>query len=550
MYFSLEIWLLFRLRYRTMLAAKLLTHTPTARPTPIGVGGGVSAAFPDAVEAGLRMLRAGGNAVDAACAAAWALAICEPAESGLGGQGTLLLYIGGKAIVIDGHSRAPAAASRSTISHRDQMSGIRSTTIPTTPATLGRAQARFGTLPLAEVLAPAIQIAENGYGITRLQRRLLTWTAPHWEPGSPEAATFLSDGKPYKIGQIFRQPKLAETLRLIARHGVREFYEGSIAHDILKDMSTRGGLISAADLAAVMSEESGPSERAPLVSSYRSYRVLGTPPPAGGVQVQLALNLLERLLHGDEDESSWRVALALATRTAFRERERWPDHPGDVTPSILSWMVSSARAEMLADRVRAGMAEPPIADSLGEEGNTTHLTATDRHGNVACLTQSIQSVFGSKACHPTLGFVYNNYLSTCPRSTHPYKLAPGALPQSNAAPTIVLDSAGGPALALGSAGSRRIASSIVQTISAVLDRGMSLSDAVASPRAHALLNGGCWHESSMPAECVRELKACIGQTASKGPTSIKLGAVQALRWTDGRLEGAADPRRDGRFAAV
>lgn len=411
------------------------------------------------------------------------------------------------------------------------------------------AQRRFGTLSLAETLAPAIELAEQGYSITRLQRRLLRWTAKHWRSGSAEAEIYLNQGTPYSVGERFRQPLLARTLGLIAKHGVREFYEGSIARDIVNDMSTRGGLISAGDLASVFRGSGQPIERETLVSSYRGFTIVGAPPPSGGVQVQLALNILERLLHGGEQEPEWRLALVLATRAAFRERERWPDHPRDVTPSLARWLVSPERADMLAGRIQAGCVDAPVADSMGEEGNTTHLTAADEHGNVVCLTQSIQSVFGSKVGHPSLGFIYNNYLSTCPRFAHPYKLGSACLPQSNAAPTLVLSPAGEPLLALGSAGSRRIATSVVQTVSGVVDRGMGIADAIASPRAHALINGGCWYERAMSRESVDLLARRIGPMRSKGPTSIKLGAVQGLQWAKDGLRGAADPRRDGCFLA-
>jgi gamma-glutamyltranspeptidase/glutathione hydrolase len=187
-----------------------------------------------------------------------------------------------------------------------------------------------------------------------------------------------------------------------------------------------------------------------------------------------------------------------------------------------------------------------VIDSQGEEGNTTHLCAADDEGGVVSLTQSIQSVFGSKVAHPTLGFVYNNYLSTSPRTTHPYRLGGGSLPQSNAAPTLVLDGAGKPVLALGSAGSRRITTSVVQVVSSVLDRGMGVAEAVAAPRAHALLSGKCWAERSMDAASEAALRQRFPDLRRKGKKSYKLGAVQALAWDSfGGVVGTGDPRRDG-----
>lgn len=520
-----------------------MTHRPTS------TGGCVAAAFPDAAEAGAQVLRAGGNAVDAACAAAWALSVCEPAESGLGGQTTMLIRTGaGTTVVVDGHSRAPAGLTRSAVPRRDQRRGIRSQTVPSTVATLAGAQRLFGRLGLAEVLAPAIRLAEEGYRITKLQRKLLKWTAPHWAADSPEARLFLRDGGPLKVGDTFRQAELARTLRRLASAGAEDFYTGAIAAEIVADMEARGGLVTREDL-RMLWQGAVPVVREPLSIQYRGRQVLSSPPPSGGVQAMLALRVLERLLTGGEDEPAWRLALAEATLAAFRERERWPDHPADIDPSTLRWMISAERAEAIAGRIRAGTAVPRPVDSLGEGGNTTHLCAADSEGGVVSLTQSIQSVFGSKAAHPTLGFVYNNYLSTSPRSRHPYRLGGGSLPQSNATPTLVLGPDGRPLLALGSAGSRRITTSVVQVISAVLDRGMGLAEAVAAPRAHALLSGRCWYERSMDAGSESALRARFAKARRKGKRSYKLGAVQALAWDPrGEVVGVGDPRRDGAAA--
>jgi gamma-glutamyltranspeptidase/glutathione hydrolase len=292
-----------------------------------------------------------------------------------------------------------------------------------------------------------------------------------------------------------------------------------------------------------------PVERQPLEITYRGRRIISLPPPSGGVQVLLALRVLEGLPGSADDEAQWRLALAEATLATFRERERWPDHPADTTPSIANWLVSPERAERLVKSIRPRAVLPVPGTSLGESGNTTHLCAADQEGNVVSLTQSIQSVFGAKTMHPGLGFFYNNYLSTCPRRPHPYRLGPGCLPQSNAAPTLVLSAEGTPLLALGSAGSRRITSSVVQVISAVLDRGVDLGEALAQPRAHALLNRTVWLEESAPDSVQRAFAERFAPVRLRRPLNYKLGAVQALAWdARGNASGAADPRRDGAVA--
>lgn len=506
--------------------------------------GVVSAAFPAAAEAGAEMLRQRGNAIDAACAAAWALCVCEPAESGLGGQTTMLVRrASGECVVLDGHSHAPAGLSRQRVKRRDQEQGIRATTIPSTAITLTAAQRKHGRLSLTAALGPAIRLARDGYRITALQRKLLKWTASHVASGSSEAALFFGvRGKAFKIGEVFRQPALASTLERISRDGVEDFYDGEIAREIVRDMESRGGLITAEDLRGLTL----PIERRAMRIDYRGHEVISIPPPGGGVQVLLALRILDGLLRGEESEGEWYLRLAQATLSAFRERERWPDHPADMNASLERWLVSRARAERLIGDIQAGVSQPVPKDSLGESGNTTHLCAADSEGNVVSLTQSIQSVFGAKVAHPTLGFVYNNYLSACPRHAHPYQLGARSLPQSNAAPTIVLGADGRPRLVLGSAGSRRIASSIVQVVSAVLDRGRSLTDAVGMARAHALLNGKVWAEESIPSEGRRLLSERVGAVRILPDLNYKLGAVQGIAWDlSGGMHGAGDPRRDG-----
>ena len=520
------------------------TETPPLRTRAV-----VVTAFPDATRAGIRALELGGNAVDAACAAAWALGVCEPSESGLGGQTTMLIRLAdGRDVVLDGHSHAPRSLRRRTVKRRHQLRGRTATTIPSTPLALWRAQQLFGVLPLQTALAPAIEIAERGYAITSLQRRLLKWTRSVLQASGAGKLFLRADGSEYRVGEVFRQPLLARTLRRLSDAGVDDFYKGQLAASIVADMRSNGGLISARDL----SELSLPIQRVPMSIMYSGHTILSVPPPGGGTQVLLALAVLDRLRDLWHDEASWHLGVAKATLAAMQERERWPDHPDDVTPSLARWLVSAERAESVAARVRSGMPFPTPRDSMGEAGNTTHLCTCDAAGNIVSLTQSIQSVFGAKVAHPELGFLYNNYLSTCPRSPHPYRLGGGSLPQSNAAPTIVLNSAGRPVLALGSAGSRRIASSVVSVISGGLDRGQDEQQAVGAPRVHARLSGRVWLEEGMAdARTLGMFERCFRSVEVLPSRSYKLGAVQAIAWSpDGAPTAAADPRRDGTSAAT
>jgi len=260
-----------------------------------GDRGMVATAFPLATDAAIDMLRAGGNAIDAAVAAAWALTVCEPSGSGLGGQTTILVRLAdGRISVIDGHSHAPAAVSKKQVSRIQQDTGYRSCTIPMTPATLEYAQQRYGRLPRAHVMRPAIRIAEDGYEITSLQRRQMRWCHQSLL-ASPAAATlFLNRGRPYETGEIFRQKELASTLRRLAESGAEDFYRGAIARDIAEDMRWNGGLITAQDLETHRS----PVERDAVIIRYRNCDVASVPPPGGGLQVLLGLKILEQLISG------------------------------------------------------------------------------------------------------------------------------------------------------------------------------------------------------------------------------------------------------------
>ena len=515
----------------------------------------VTAAFPDAAELGADALRRGGNAVDAICAAAWALAVCEPAESGLGGQAVALIAEpDGRTVVIDGSSRTPRHATRSRITKAQQHTGRTASTVPSAPAALDMMQRRFGRLDPADSLRAAADLADTGFRLTRLQARQVRWTADALRADPLARSIFFDDaGAPRRAGSRLGQPTLARTLRRLADAGVEDFYHGDIARTIAEDMAHGGGLIDTDDLRAVRA----PDVAEPIETEWAGRRALSAPPPAGGATVLLALALLERWSapSAAPDLTSRILALCRATRTALRERERWPDHPDDLTESIRRWIVSRERVDSIVARSRPTDTAPPT-DGLEPpgDGETTHLCAVDRDGRAVSLTLSIQSVFGAKTMCQGAGFFYNNYLTTCPRSPHPYRLGPGAAPRANASPTILLQRTGHgwtPELAIGAAGSRRLVSAMVRTLDAVCLRGASLPEAVRAPRCHALLTHGVWIERPLLRQIDRDrVVREYGPITPLARLAYRAGAVQALqRLSDGRIIGAADPRRDGAVAS-
>jgi gamma-glutamyltranspeptidase/glutathione hydrolase len=525
----------------------------------MGSRGMVTTAFPSASDAAIEILHAGGNAVDAAVAAAWALAVCEPSGSGLGGQTTMLIrFAEGRTLVVDGYSRAPEAVSRKQVSRDQQQKGYRACTIPSTAATLGFVQKRYGVLDHSRIMEPAIRLAENGYEITKLQRKQLRWCQNDLLASGATARLFLKKDRPFQVGDVFQQKELAATLRRLADLGVEDFYQGRIARTIAEDMSRNGGLITEKDLA----DYKGPIERDALAVSYRNYQVAGVPPPGGGLQVLLGLKILEHLASEDlmSDPDKWYELLAEVTYAVFRERDRFVVHPRDLTPSLMKWLLSDERVTEIAGHIRSGFDENPGETGAEEAGETTHLCTVDSRGNAVALTQSIQSLFGAKVANGQLGFLYNNYLCTCKRRRHPYRIGSGCIPQSNIAPTVVWrnrlhDKAGeqvdagitGPLLVLGAAGSRRITSAILHVISGVVDRGMSLEEAVSLPRVHGLRSRKVHIERpAATGPLLRRLEKRFQKVVIKAPHSYSMGAVQAIHFTnDGILFGMADPRRNG-----
>jgi gamma-glutamyltranspeptidase/glutathione hydrolase len=518
----------------------------------------VATAFAEPTEAGVEMLQAGGNAIDAAIAAAWALCVCEPSGSGLGGQTVLLVRLwDGRQMVIDGHSHAPAAACAGRISAAEQRRGYRACTIPSTPATLGFAQRQYGRLPLGRVMEPAIRLAEGGYRITELQHRQLRWCREGLLASPAAAGLFLRGGQPLPVGHLFRQGRLAATLRRLGRDGTDDFYRGATARAIVADMEENGGLITVGDLEGL----DLPVERRPLTAAYRGCEVASAPPPGGGLQLLLGLKLCERLgLDAFLDNpAAWYEGMANLAYAVFRERERSPMLPG-CPPSLYEALLADGCVEELAGRLGGELCAGTVG-SPEEGGETTHLCAADGEGNVVSLTQSIQSLFGAKVANSRCGFLYNNYLTTCPRVPNPHQVAGGWVPRSNASPTLLVQGGerprgrrprdderrGARLLVLGAAGSRRITSALLQVIGAMFERLLPLGQALELPRVHATLSGRVWLERPAATEAVRHRLGCrFPKLTIRGPLSFSMGAVQAIEWRrDCGFVGAADPRRDG-----
>lgn len=514
------------------------------QPQRVGVSshGMVATAHHGATEAGVEMLRAGGNAIDAAVAAAFALGVCEPAASGLGGQTMMLVHLAepGRTFAVDGSSRAPnrASAERFTTGELSSRRGYAATTVPSTPAVLDYVRATYGALPLARVLEPAIQLAADGYEVSLLQHALARRERRYLRNGTA-APFFLRDGRRvHRAGTLFQQPALADTLRRLAAAGVDDFYQGEIARRIDEDMTQHGGLLGLDDLAQVPR----PIERRPLSGRFRGLRVFTMPPPGAGRTLIEMLNIHEHLADELTDIETTGGALALAEtiRLAFLDRADRPFDPNFYSQLPEKRMLSADYARTLASTIDGRV--------LGR-GETTHLSVMDAHGNVVALTQSIENVFGACAAGEGLGFLYNNYMNAFEYEdqSHPYAMRPNAVPWASVAPTIVFRGRR-PWLAIGSPGSERIAPSILQVLLRLLG-GSSPFASVEAPRMHCSLTGKVSFEATRMRSDLPGVLERHGFTPDpREPYSFYLGCVQLVLRQGGEFVGVADPRRDGSAA--
>ena len=520
--------------------------------------------------AGVRMLELGGNAVDAAVAAAFALGVAEPGSCGLGGQTYILIRMSdGRAVAVDGSARSPLRASAQELARmRDPipagkfLEGYKSVATPGSLAGLDLALRTYGTKSLAEAVAPAIEIAEFGS----------TWSAALHAfienystkvRASPYLSRLFLNGSLDVWGpdHVYCNPDLACFLRRLATVGADDFYRGAIAEEIERDMIANGGWLRRADLSLLEA-----TVREPVRGSYRGLEVLSFPFPGGGSTVVETLGILDRfdprVLREDSVDRLHLLVdagrIAMIDTFPARRPLRLPDQIA-VDPAHLD-----ARAALIRfDRAlrRSEISSEPL--SAVEVAGTSHVSVADRFGNAVALTQTLGASFGGGAVTEGFGFAYNNLIHGFDfrnRASWAY-LKPLQSPMTNMAPTIVVRD-GAPLLILGTAGTAHIAPAIVSVISGVIDQRLPLCEAVAKPRA--LWGGNVDEEVSL--ECVDPItdevadalaaRGFVAQERMTYPASAYdrtgTGSVNAIFVdpADGTIVGVGDPRRQGVARAV
>ncbi len=562
--------------------------------------GVVVAAQPLAAEAGAMILRAGGNAADAAVAAAFAVSVVEPSMNSIGGRTQILIRRpDGSVAGIDATTQAPASYDPETAPQASY--GYPTVGVPGAVAGLARLLREHGTMSLAQVMAPAIALAEEGFA-------LLPGEAARHRAGRDQLAEFEgssahflnSSGESRAAGEIFAQPDLAATLRLIAEGGEDAFYRGEIAARIVADMEERGGAVTAAALADYEAVE------APVVrGSYRGFELVGTDVPASGAVTIGILHILEHFDLAELDDDSWAALVGTAIARAFEERAR-PDENGRRAARLAfmtdkTWAAEIAAGIEVPDAARVAIAAPaavpngasPMAAATGtaparaevvagfsgvtppasaaagapggqrqpslgrvpgrndqpdasSNSHTTHLSTADGKGMFVALTQTIGPNLGSKVATPGLGFLYaatlGGYLGY---------MEPGERARSSISPLMVLRD-GEPVLVLGAAGGARIISAVVQAVVRVVDDGMDLPEALAAPRVHPIA-GGIAAETSpgigWAPEVIAEIESW-GLEVEEEEREGAFGRIHGIRAdpATGVVTGVADPDWEGAAA--
>ncbi|MGW2013638.1 gamma-glutamyltransferase [Streptomyces sp. NPDC001927] len=560
---------------------------PVKEPVAVGYGGAVASVDADASAAGIEVLRKGGNAVDAAVAVAAALGVTEPYSAGIGGGGYFVHYDARTRTVrtIDGRETAPASADANLfvengapIPFEEGMTSGRGVGTPGTPATWKAALDTWGSKSLRTLLEPAERLARDGFTVDATFRAQTASNEARFRDFPASSELFLPGGQLPVVGSTFKNPDLARTYEKLGREGVGALYRGPLARDIVntvrkppvRDGATRvvrSGDLTERDLATYETER-----RSPTKMSYRGLDVYGmAPSSSGGTSVGEALNILERTDLSSASRAAYLHRFIEASRIAFADRGRWVGDPAfeDVpTRELLSQRFADSRACLIRDDavltspLAPGDPRDPKACASGgtaapttyEGENTTHLTVADKWGNVVSYTLTIESTGGSGITVPGRGFLLNNELTDFsfapanPAVHDPNLPGPGKRPRSSMSPTIVLDRHDRPVLALGSPGGATIITTVLQTLTGVVDRDLPLVDAIAAPRASQRnqttteLEPGLWN-SPLKAEL-----ESIGHGFRQNP---EIGAATGVqRLPDGRWVAAAETVRRGGGSAM
>ena len=509
------------------------TTLPLGRVATSSEGMVVSGSEP-ATRVGAEILASGGNAVDAAIATAFALAVTEPTQSGLGGRTQALVWRpDGPALGIDATNEVPASYDPDTAEQVDDGYGV--IAIPGTVAGLTRLHDMAGSLPLTSLMAPAVALAEGGFPLSEGEAQRLAGIRDRLLlSGAASSALLAADGSAYAPGDSLRQPVLAEVLRAIAEGGSEAFYDGWVAERMAADIADHGGYVTTEDLAGYAAEASIVVE-----GRFGELGLVGTYLPTSGATTIEALQILDRVGLSDmeADRRAFTIGQALVFAYADRD-EAWDD---ERPPSEdANWITSE---DLAADRARAltdATVETPASKEPPESPNTTHISVVDHNGMAVAMTQSLGPTGGSHVATEGLGFLYaasvGGYLGY---------VEPGDRPWSSQSPLIALRD-GRPAYVMGGAGARRIISALVRTMVRIETEGMSTEEAIRAPRLHPA--GSAWRFEQAVGSDADPPGAALTREAGYEVRVLPFGYyfarlnVITVDPTTGAMTGVADPR--------
>ncbi len=567
-----------------LAGALLLSACATTAPAPrastqpfVFDAGMVSAADPRAAEAGAQMLRQGGSATDAAIATMLALTVVEPQSSGIGGGGFYVhAEADGRIDTLDGRETAPAAATSrrfldsagAPLPFRKAVVGGLSVGVPGNMALAAKAHARDGKLPWANLFAPAIRLAGQGYTLTPRGYDMLAR-----QPGSgahrpvARALYYGEDGKPLAVGTLIRNPQLAATLRMLARKGAQAFYQGPLARAIVAQVAAetpQDGRMTQADVSGYVAKD-----RTAPCGTYRVYRICGMGPPSSGETTVLAiLDALEGFdlaALGPDSPTAWHLFVE-AQRLAYADREAYLGDPDFVTvplSGLTDHAYLTARGQAIRPDRRMASAtagSPPGSAGLARvdapgypENGTSHLVVVDRAGEVVTYTSTIESAFGSGLF--VGGFYLNNELTDFDFApdrkgrASANRVGGGKRPRSSIAPTLVYGPDGKLLVAIGAAGGATIPVQVARALIGFLDWKLPIDQALALPMVFAP-GDTVTVEQGTRAEAMIPALEKLGHTVRVGELPLKTNAIAVIGGPAGaRLQGAADPRSEGRAIA-
>lgn len=553
-----------------VVALAWITQAEAASPTPIGAEHGmVVSAHRFASKAGVDVLKAGGNAVDAAVAVGYALAVTFPEAGNLGGGGFMTIRLhDGRTAFIDFREKAPAGAtanmyldaSGNPVAARSRR-GYLAAGIPGTVSGLEMARVRFGTKSRTMLMASAIHLARDGFILDQGDADFLATGAEEFRKDRPTAAIFLNHGQPWKAGERLVQADLGRSLALIAARGPSAFYRGSIASKMVASSKAGGGIFSMKDF-----DNYSARELKPLECDYRGYHIISSPPPSsGGVVLCETLNILEGYPVGNLGfrSAAGTHLLVEALRRAYHDRNLNLGDPSFIKVDTGHFIDKGYAAQLRAgiDPNRATPSSSLPAPGIDPEGrNTTHFSIVDRDGNAVSLTYTLNDWFGAHVTAAGTGILLNDEMddfSAKPGSSNMFGLiegpnnaiAAGKRPLSSMTPTIVTKD-GRLSMVVGTPGGSRIPSAVIETISNMIDFGMTVTEAVDAPRIHNqwLPDEVGYERFGLSADSITKLEA-MGHKMVPIPygnqvAAIIVGApaIGAKPLGDDRLYGAIDPR--------